>query len=270
MILFSSTDELKSFLPNVLREAPGTSPYLTKLAPFVDEAEAWVDSTVCPLSMLDRMPADHIADIRKIVGAETIRRAVPALDLVLTPNGFATLGNDTIAVASAHRTEALVRSMADRRDDALDHFLRTAHKIKGWTQTEQAKFFRRSLFFTLSPFRLRPELSRLEEWYEDSKLAVSVETNLAVSFYSAQLMDALRLERQSGTGSPMRRQVAAQIALVVDAVIHGNVSKIHNFDIVNIIRDCPEEFPEWHASELKALFRVEPFRNSRKSGGYFF
>ena len=42
------------------------------------------------------------------------------------------------------------------------------------------------------------------------------------------------------------------------------------FDIVNTIRDNPEEFPEWHSSATAELYAPAVFENKKESLGYWF
>ena len=42
------------------------------------------------------------------------------------------------------------------------------------------------------------------------------------------------------------------------------------FDLVNIIREHEEIFPEWHHSKVADLHIPKLFENKKKSGGYWF
>lgn len=42
------------------------------------------------------------------------------------------------------------------------------------------------------------------------------------------------------------------------------------FDLVNIIREHEEIFPEWHQSKVADLHIPKLFENKKKSGGYWF
>jgi hypothetical protein len=42
------------------------------------------------------------------------------------------------------------------------------------------------------------------------------------------------------------------------------------YDVVNIIREHPDEFPDWHSSPVAELYTPPVFENKKKSGGYWF
>lgn len=42
------------------------------------------------------------------------------------------------------------------------------------------------------------------------------------------------------------------------------------FDIVNTIKDNPEEFPEWHSSKVAELYNPTIFENKKESKGFWF
>ena len=42
------------------------------------------------------------------------------------------------------------------------------------------------------------------------------------------------------------------------------------FDIMNFIRNNPDEFPEWHNSDTAKLFSPPKFENKKENKGYWF
>jgi len=47
---------------------------------------------------------------------------------------------------------------------------------------------------------------------------------------------------------------------------HGHMQT----DVVNIIRENPDTFPEWHESYVSELFEPPVFENKKQASGYFF
>ena len=48
---------------------------------------------------------------------------------------------------------------------------------------------------------------------------------------------------------------------------------VHNqdfFDIVNVIRNNEDTFPEWQGSDTAELYQIKPFENKKEAGGYWF
>lgn len=127
-MLHTITDELiRQFYPNVLLPAKGEQPISLKLQPYLEAAEEWVISTflssaVAELIVAEYADVDHI--VLSIVIHEGMRRAIPELDLVLTPNGFGIVSSSSIAPASRERVERLIAQSVENRDLAIEALLR--------------------------------------------------------------------------------------------------------------------------------------------------
>ena len=57
-----------------------------------------------------------------------------------------------------------------------------------------------------------------------------------------------------------------ELMLVSDMQLHPQSF----FDLVNIIRENPTAFPEWHASDTAQLYSPAIFKNKKGYGGYWF
>ena len=91
-------------------------------------------------------------------------------------------------------------------------------------------------------------------------------------------MDVLRSEVQSGQYRSMLHQricrtlQAVEIRLLQSTDPTAWMHFEHNalFDIVNTIKDNPEEFPEWHSSKVAELYNPTIFENKKESKGFWF
>ena len=91
--LITTDEQLRSHLPNIIATVKGETPFIERLALFLDLAEDWVVNTFTSVSTFnticgytDSNPI-RIATARLVV-TDALRRAIPSLDIVLTPNGF--------------------------------------------------------------------------------------------------------------------------------------------------------------------------------------
>lgn len=153
MKIITNNEQLTALIPNTLISVKGEMPLFDKLAPFLDLAEAWVKetftsestyNTICGYT--DSNPI-RIATARLVV-ADAMRRAIPSLDLVLTPNGFATVGTQNLVAASKMRVDRLVGSMQTHRDDCIAALLPELPGASRWLNSDQAAFFGATLFPT--------------------------------------------------------------------------------------------------------------------------
>ena len=105
----------------------------------------------------------------RTIVSDAFVRAIPSLDLVLTPNGFGIVSNQNVAPASSERVERLIQSLITNRDLAIDALLRLLLQNADWRATTQAQYFLATLFPTLSslcsqlPSTLNPQLSTKKE-----------------------------------------------------------------------------------------------------------
>lgn len=135
MILITDNETLRRFIPNIIREVKGETPLFDKLAPFLERAEQWFCHHFVPAELLDAVAAEAA----HIVAVEAYRLAVPQLDLVLTPNGFATVGTQNLSPASKMRVDRLVGGLLSERDKALAQLLHNLPSVEGWPDSPQGR-----------------------------------------------------------------------------------------------------------------------------------
>lgn len=281
MKILTCEAELRALIPNTLISVKGETPLFDKLAPFLDLAEAWVKetftseptyNTICGYT--DSNPI-RIATVRLVV-ADAMRRAIPSLDLVLTPNGFATVGTQNLVAASKMRVDRLVGSMQTHRDDCIAALLPELPGASRWLNSDQAAFFGATLFPTLEivnqcPVSNSQSLINWERYLELRPQIIDLEASLAEEWLSPELMSAFRAENLRGDLPPVRHDVVRQIKAQLIAYLHkGTFNSRRLADIVNIIRHRPSDFPEWHSSDTARLFTPPTFRNRKEAPGYFF
>ena len=220
----------------------------------------------------------------RLVVADALRRAIPSLDIVLTPNGFAVVNTSNIAPASKPRVYRLVGSMLAHRDDCIAALLPELVGASKWLASSQAQFFGATLFPDLSIVDSLGSVqgSRWEKYLELRSQVIDLEASLAEEWLSPELMSALRAENLRSDLTEKRsvivRQVQAQIvgyltaqaAARPDRANGGSFSSRRLADIVNYIRLNERDFEEWHKSETAKLFAPPVFRNDKKASGYFF
>lgn len=277
MKIITTDAQLRAHLPNVIASVRGETPLIEKLTVFLDLAEAWVRDTFCSASTYnticsysDDNPIRH-ATVRLVV-SEAMLRAIPSLDIVLTPNGFAVVSTQNLAPASKPRVDRLVGSMLSHRDDCIAALLPQLPGASQWLKSAQADFFGATLFPTLAivdSFTVNG--SKLDKYRELRSQIIDLEASLAEEWFSPELMSALRSENLRGDLTGKRSEIVLQIKAQIVAYIRaGSFNSRRLADIVNIIRQDERNFPEWHSSDVAQLFSPPVFRNRKDAPGYFF
>ena len=276
--LITTDAQLRAHIPNIIASVKGETPFIERLALFLDLAEDWVRTTftsettfntICGYT--DTNPLKVLTS--RLVVADALRRAIPSLDIVLSPNGFAVVNTSNLAPASKPRVDRLIGSMLSHRDDCIASLLPGLVGASKWLTSSQADFFGATLFPDL---RIVDAVggatgSKWERYLELRSQIIDLEASLAEEWLSPELMSALRSENLRGDLTEKRGEIVRQVkAQVVGYLRGGSFNSRRLADIVNYIRLNAESFEEWHKSETAKLFAPPVFRNERKASGYFF
>lgn len=276
--LITTDEQLRSHLPNIIATVKGETPFIERLALFLDLAEDWVVNTFTSVSTFNTICGHTdsnpiwIATARLVV-ADALRRAIPSLDIVLTPNGFGIVSTNNLAPASKPRIDRLVGSMPAHRDDCIAALLPELPGASKWLASAQADFFGATLFpdFSLVDALASTVGSKWERYLELRSQVIDLEASLSEEWLSSELMSALRSENLRGDLTEQRSEIVRQVkAQLVGYLRSGSFNSRRLADIVNYIRLNAADFEEWHRSETAKLFAPPVFRNERKASGYFF
>lgn len=271
MVIQFSDEEIRSFLSNVSVSVEGERSLLAKLQPFIDAAERRMCGDFLGNGLFD----EFIDAVKPCVAYDAIYHALPSLDVVLTPNGLATVGNSNLAPASSARSLELRKSVADSLFRWQDLLLMELRKSEEWRASEHGVRFRSTLWpvmaelCELDPDKSKPSLSAYRVLAQRVR---SVENKIADNFISQELMEHLRMQMQADEASFEEKKVIEDIRLAVAEIIRTNGAKGRPLvSTVDFIRRNPEAFQLWHDSDIAWLYNQPAvFRNNRKSSGYFF
>ena len=277
MKLITNDDTLRQYMPNVFATVKGEVSLFDKVKVDIDLAENWVIETFVSTITFNTIcgyTADNPIRIitAKLIASEALRRAIPSLDLVLSPNGFGVVSNQNVAPASKERVDRLIASLADYRDDCIANLLPALVGASQWLTSSQASFFGETLFPDLAiTEQVKGSGSKWEQYLSLRPKILDIEASLAEEFFSPELMVRLRNEvlRKTHTAD-LARVINAIRGQVVDILNGGSIRMRDMIDVVNHIRRFPDLFPEWHASETAKLFAPPIFKNKKESRGYFF
>lgn len=276
--LITTDEQLRSHLPNIIASVKGETPFIERLSLFLDLAEDWVRTTFTSETTFNTICGYTESNPLKVltsrlVVADALRRAIPSLDIVLSPNGFAVVNTSNLAPASKPRVDRLIGSMLSHRDDCIAALLPGLVGASKWLTSSQADFFGATLFPDLGIVDALGNVqgTRWEKYLELRPQVIDLEASLAEEWLSLELMSALRSENLRGVLTEKRSEIVRQIkAQVVGYLRSGSFNSRRLADIVNYIRLNPEFFSEWHQSETAKLFAPPVFRNEKKASGYFF
>ena len=199
MKLITTDEQLRSNIPNIIASVKGEVPFIERLALFLDLAEDWVKTTFTSESTFNTIcgytDSNNIKILcSRLVVADALRRAIPSLDIVLTPNGFGVVSTQNLAPASKPRVDRLVGSMLAHRDDCIAALLPELVGASKWLTSPQADFFGSTLFPDLGIVDAVGGAtgSKWEKYLELRPQVIDLEASLAEEWFSPELMSALR------------------------------------------------------------------------------
>ena len=273
-----SDAQLRALIPNIITAVKGETPFFDRLAPFIELAEDWVRNTFTSEQTFNTIAGYSESNSTKLltarlVVADALRRAIPSLDIVLTPNGFGVVSTTTIAAASKPRVDRLVGSMLTHRDECIAALLPALVSASQWTSSKQSEFFGATLFPNLDIVDAVGGAtgSKWDKYLELRPQVIDLENSLAEEWFSPELMKVLRNRNLLLTLSATDRYVVGAIqAQIISFIKNGSFNARRLADIVTFIRNRPDDFPEWHNSATAELFAPPTFRNNKNAAGYFF
>ena len=285
MRLIHTNDQLYSLLPNIMTVVKGERPVIDKIVPFIDASEKWLIDNFCPKEIFDDIadrpdPSTAKVTMARIVAFDAFRSAIPHLDIILTPNGFGIVNNSNIAPASKERVESLINSLLDNRDNEIESLLSLLPKETGWTSSDQGRFFASTMFPNIDVTTRLPKVScgRWEQYLTVRETLQVMEDFFARQYLSKPLLQVFRDEVQTGAyRSPLHihacniiRTIEIRCLRTPDPTAAMHFEHYYLTDIVNSIKQNPDDFAEWHASETAKLYEPAIFENKKCDKGYWF
>ncbi len=276
--LITTDAQLRAHIPNIIASVKGETPFIERLSLFLNLAEDWVINTLTGESTFNTIcgytDSNNIKILcSRLVVADALRRAIPSLDIVLTPNGFGVVNTSNLAPASKPRVDRLVGSMLAHRDDCIAALLPELPGASKWLSSPQANFFGATLFPSLEIVEAvgSANSTKWDKYLELRSQVIDLEASLAEEWLSHELMTELRSKNLRKALSQREKfVVAGATAQIITYLKGGSFSTRRLADIVNYIRQNPDDFPAWHNSATAELFSPPVFHNKKNSPGYFF
>lgn len=284
MLIIKSNELLLQYIPNTIATVKGEVSLFDKMTPFLELSEKWFADNILSNPVLEDIAGSEMGVIHNLlcqaIVYDAFHNAVPSLDLVLTPNGFGIVSNSNIAPASKERVERLMESLINMRDKAIESLLIELRNNEQWLATEQAKWFRSTLFPSLSLMRILAVTEhRYDAYIATREQLMSIEAHISAVFIGDELMTELRKETQAGFFAPLHESIikmiqAVEVRLLKDSANSNKantcVPSYELRNIVNIIRIHPDEFPTWHNSAIAQLFSPPIYENKKNDKGFWF
>ena len=280
--LITSDEQLRKYLPNAFATAQGELPFFDKVLPWLEAAERWLFEQFIGDEFADALISmDANEPVRltacSVVAHEAMMRAVPSLDLVLTPNGFGIVSNSNVAPASRDRVVRLINSLEASRDIAIEQMIGFLFRDENWTFTTISTWFTATLFPNLDLVSLCGITEkRWANYLSLRSRAIDIEQRIAEEFVSPEQMNVFRSEVFAINWDftliqTMHTRIIEHLREIVVNVLRGNQLNTQGLrDIVDFMRKHEGQFAEFASSDTAKLFTPPIFENKKRSHGYWF
>ena len=280
--LITSDNSLRKYLPNAFDTAQGEASFFEKVLPWLEAAERWaveqfIGDTFMPILVTTEENNPLRMTACSMVAHEAFMRAVPSLDLVLTPNGFGIVSNQNIAPASRDRVVRLINSLEASRDIAMEQMLQYLFQNERWFTSSKRRWFTETLFPNIDLANLCGITEKRWANYLNLRSKVlEIEQRIAVEYISPEQMEVLRgevigIDWSFTLADRLHLRVIEQLRSIVVSNLQGAPLNIQGLrDIVDIMRKNEEIFPEFANSETARLFTPPVFENKKENNGYWF
>lgn len=298
--MFTYTEEdLREIIPTLQKTVQGTKPWTQRIAAHITAAARWFNKNICPEGIL---PIEAENNARHAVAWRAYAQAIPSLDLVATPTGFAVTSTDTLTPASRQRVDAAIAQATLEAETAACEIIGYMQRDQRWRALPSSQKFinlfpdplefsqlstgaarhigsRHAATAPASPeSRAQPESVAQPLTYYQSRIP-EIETAqliLADHVLSAPVLDALiKAATQGVTNDAATFQILERtrhhILLLIDTDIPR---QIITRDARIMIRHTVATHPE---SPISALWNKSPiahadttYENKKESSGYFF
>ena len=280
--LITNDEQLRRYLPNAFATAKGETPFFDRVLPWLQTAERWLFTRFVGDDFADTfLTLDPDEPVRItaacVVVHEAMMRAVPSLDLVLTPNGFGIVSNQNVAPASRDRVARLIASLETSRDNSIEQLIAYLLREEEWYQSTIRQWFTATMFPNIDLANLCGFTEhRWANYLGLRSKAIDVEQRIAEEFVSPEQLAVFREEVFSMTWdfsltASSHTQIIERLRSVIVSVLQGNNVPVQSLrDIVDFMRKHEDHFPEFRASRTYKLFEPPIFENKKQYHGYWF
>lgn len=271
--------ELRSIIPNVIHEVEGESLLIDKLAPWLASANKWLTDNFVGEDY--SLPEGLLPLTKKVIVFKAFADAVPSLDVILSPAGFAVINTDGRAPASKERVERLIASLLSTVDANVLPFIINLLKYADYRSTRMGQYWLGTFMYGLDDAMANKRDKDLLTTYRSMRdSALRFETELSQDYLGKEVMKHLRLARYAMPTDDCTLIMSdlirrAELRYIASHARDQKAKCPDNHEVWHLaqpilreLRYWPELRDMWEA-EMGEEFAVKPFRNTVKGGFYF-
>lgn len=272
----TTNTELLTYIPNVFASAIGENPLYDKMQKFLGQAELWINTAIIDHAtygaLVSQSRTSDVDLVKRIEALDGFYRAIPFLDLVLTPNGFGIVSNQNVAPASKERVASLRAQTLVERDAAIEQLIKSLKGFESWCNSIPGKRFGRTVIQSLNiAVECGEDNPSFHFFMKNHREMQGVQRMIALNFVSEPVMDRLCHNLLYNTVTDVERPLIDMVhAFIVSSLKEEPQKHCELEEMVNYIKNNEADFSEWATSDTALLFNDYSFENVKESKGFWF
>ena len=215
----------------------------------------------------------EVRNITTVICVKAYADTIPHLDLILTDSGFGVVSTENITPASSERVNRLLKKLLDVYDDAFDMILSHLRRHKEWYDTDIAKRYFSTFFWSGEYFRRNvfPEIYR-RDCAKHLPLVTMAEARIRDVIGDELVDELLTCIRHNDITAHQTQAIQ-----LIHRIISAEVSNMHSADIHPLVQSLLrfldtmiDSFPTYKASSAYQARKSGKFENKKENGAYFF
>ena len=277
MTLTIDNERLRALIPGVIHEVQGETSLYDKMLPWLTSEQRWLEN----IFFGDYEPSGDILNLAEVVIVNrAFARAIPSLDVTLSPAGFAVINTEGRAPASKERIERLIKSLDDFADENLVQLSKSLLGSADWCESPAAQWWLSTFCPSLedvAKYVSNSGQSMMDVYKACRNILFMFESDLAENFIGTDLMERTRMAVCPGQPAKYSalwsRIHDAACRVIYTYMVDKRIYKSRDVwkeaaPLIRFIKSVPDLALEWEA-EKGDFVKVEPFVNDHP-GGYFF
>ena len=272
----TTNTELLTYIPNVFASAIGENPLYDKMQKFLAQSELWINTAIIDHAtygeLVSQSRTSDVDLVKRIEALDGFYRAIPFLDLVLTPNGFGIVSNQNVAPASKERVASLRAQTLVERDAAIEQLIKSLKGFETWCNSIPGKRFGRTIIQSLNiAAECGEDNPSFHFFMKNHREMQGVQRMIALNFVSEPVMDRLCHNLLYNTVTDVERPLIDMVhAFIVSSLKEEPQKHCELEEMVNYIKQHDSDFTEWAESDTALLFNDYSFENVKESKGFWF
>jgi hypothetical protein len=248
---------------------------------YIQSSERWIETEILGKDLYSKLPIEEdsllMGLLKNVICLKAYAEAIPFLDLIQTPNGFAVVKNENQAPASKERVNRLIVSTKDRCDNEvenlIDYLESTSKYHDDWKGAPSYSIISDCLIQTAKEFK---RLCKWEGKREDFlRMKPILLLKIKTEFYPIfghELIDELIEQQRDNDISTANSNIIDSLKFCLANFATENIKQavmLRN-SIINVLEQDIESFPKFRDSKEYIARHKEQFKNKKDSGVFMF